>query len=464
MRDIIGAASAATLGFIHGDLKGAKLAYNLYKKYSNSMPPQRERFYPVTPIRSSPYPARRSSTSSRYSNIFAPMSVGSSRRPSTLSVRSSASSRHHRRGGSAKTGERHVLVKRKHKKGMQPKRTKKIKVSRKFAKKVNQVINKSQTHSGYLLEFGGNPLPQIPANKQLVANFGTSADGTLGILFSPTQVLNVASVLWNTKAYSAAPAYTDAGMFPLNAKIKVKNLRSIFKLVNLGQRTYSIQVILCKPKSRTVVGSPITDWTNALAADNTGAKSINVNNTLSTQLYTHPTMTKTFNANWKTETTKVLLEPGQTYDYHVQGPKLHTYDYQKFVNPAAGGFTTNDPKTTRYVMFVVNGDILGMGSTSGVYTAVPGTTDLSSSVNATSSKGYQMHVEYRNYYDILCPDEAGWLSGGVAPAAGAVPLFERRDAYAVYNNYGTIGGSDTTARIDEENPAAAEGGGQNILA
>lgn len=395
-------------------------------------------------------------------------SVGS-RRSSNASMASSRSVRGSRRtprgAGSTKVGERKVITKRKHVKGVEPRKHKKVKVSKKFKAKVAAVLEKKVYHSGYALEIGAVPLPQISPKTQLPFNaIGLPVDNVtpLGSLFSPTQVLSIASNLWNNKAYVAGGTqrYTDAGNFPLNAKIKVRKLWAVFKLVNLGQRTYQIDAIVCKPKSRTINWDPLTDWNSSLTADNDVTKKVNVSGVLSTQLYAHPTMSKTFNANWKTETSKIVLEPGQTYDFHVQGPMNHEYKYQKFVN-SGGNFTMNDPQTTRYILFVVRPDLLGgVTNTNTVFAAYPGTEPITGTPN---SLGAQLHIEYRYHYSLHCPDSAGWVSTGAAPAAGGVPLFERRDAYAVYDNTYTVLATDKVLRIDEENPAVVEGGTTNTL-
>lgn len=373
-------------------------------------------------------------------------------RPSTRTVvrrtpmRARATTKH-----STKSGERKVSVTEKRKKSVGFKKRKSTHLSKAFVKKVKMAVSQTAKNSGKYQRWFARPILQVAPNAQAVEPVGIgNVDGAAGALFSPTQVLDAASVLWNSKPSGQTLAFSDIANFPLNAKIKVLKSWATVEYINHGQRTYYITLYDCKPKNKTTSGSPYQDWINALSADANNTKGINIGNVAVTTLGCYPQISKAWVNNWTASETKIVLEPGQSFTAHIPGPKMQEYVYQKYLSSPGGSYANNQPLVTRYLMHKIVTDLLGIKQAGGAIS--------SSRQGTTSAQGNQVHVEVKEFYTLECPDSAGWLSGGVAPAAGAVPLFEKRDAYAIANFEYVPVVADTPYRTETEIPTTLEGG------
>lgn len=330
-----------------------------------------------------------------------------------------------------------------------------VKVSATFRKKVNKVFNDREPE-GYLQETYVTNLHITSSNAQTVAQInGATSDGVTGQFFTPTQVLQAASVLWGGAGYTQTPQKDGLGYMNYSS-VRINVIRSwaTVKYRNNTQRTIYLSIYASRPKYNAASGQSMTaEWANALLNEKQGSTTpgINVGGITPSQLYVTPFISKAMMNQWKIETTKVVLQPGEEYIYTIEGPSK-LYDFRKFfIN---GTWT---PKTKVQI------DLSHVA-----YTDLVQTNDgtLSGRLGENVS-GFGLLFEVNTYYKLSMPEQAGilWATLGTGgqdshqtlPANGAVTyLGNRRDAYYYYNN-GTSSTSGTVNRVDLENPANVAG-------
>lgn len=457
MSHYLGYPAAATLGYIHGNIKGAKQWTKAYhssmsshaskrSKYSHSVSAgtrRRGRSRTVTPT---PATKRNRSVSS--------MSVSSRR--SSLLTNSSARTTDRSLGSRAST----VAKARTKKKIVKfHKNPKKVKIGRKFKSKVLKVLEQKEPH-GYGQEMYQNeivfPVLATKNLQEVEPIYGPRVDGIYAQYFTFTQILTAASVMWNKLPIATnvpVQQYTGAGMFNVeNIKIECVKQWVTVKYRNNTQRTFYINIYASQRKSKAVNStSMIQDWAGGLVLDyNAG---VNVSNSLQTQLYNTPYLCKSVMDQWKIETTKVVLAPGEEYVYTLEGPSK-VYDFRK--NWINANYCVADKET--------------VDLTHAIYTDLVGTTtgDYGRVSEKGNTTGYGLIYETNCYYKLRMPEQAGisWIGAGPyntsdyqalptaatgAAGVGITELGNRRDAFYFFTNPGTTA-TGTAVRIDRENP------------
>lgn len=460
LKDVVGGASAATLGFIMGDVPGAITGYKLYKSYRKNMPPySREHVNKVI--------KRRIESRGGYSanprhpgNIFTAANsekrlIAKLKRNKALGRANSARRSVSKNASDRKLASRGSAVamarrKRTINKFHHPKSQKKVKVSKEFKKKVVQVLA-DKIPKGYAQEIFSNYQIGPNTNAQYVDNIkGPTVDSLQGQYFTATQITNIASFLWAGKVYTNTVNFNGTVFNYENTKIHVKKQWVTVKYRNNSQRTYTIQIYASQRKNKQPAGAQSTmiqDWVNALSTDSTGG--VNVNGSLTTTLYNTPFLCKQVMDNWKIEATKVVLAPGEEYVYSVEGPSK-TYDLRK--NWINGLYAAGD-KDGIDLAHVLYTDLI-MSNTGNVY----------GRINETGTgSGYAVVYETNTYYKIEMPDQTG-ITWATAPtggqptqalpvAGGTTQLGNRRDAYAIWLNGPSSNVTGASAvRVDRETP------------
>lgn len=458
MKHILGAASAATLGFIHGDLSGAYKAYKLYKNYANSNMARGNT--------KRKHPHGHSVTTPTKRTKFATISPPSSRRSSIASSNSSRSSRSSIRSSwfrAGKVTDRKMagrgsvvaIARRKKKIKTLHKRPRRVHVSKRLREKVKKVIA-AKDPSGYYQEIYYNYVSNVANNVQ-TPDFirGPTVDSTLGEFFSPTSVLNAASILWNGKDQQSTYAYNDSKNFNYeNSKINVVKQWMTIKYRNNTQRTYYVNIYACQRKvsePNSLGINALSDWSNNLTLENSAG--VNVGSVAApggittSRMYATPYLCKSVTDKYNIECTKVQLAPGEEYTYTLTGPSM-MYDFRKYFQSGSPYFFNK--KTNVSVFHVVYNDIIG--TSNGIFSRVG---------NADAAAGYALAYEVNCYYKLEMPEQAGitWLtaptgassSQALPVSGGTTYLGNRHDAYAIYNSASAVTG--TLIRVEREQPS-----------
>lgn len=216
----------------------------------------------------------------------------------------------------------------------------------------------------------------------------------------PEVLLHAASVLFNGKADSQSSreigVTTNIGMdnapgtgiIPVtspiagkqylgcSAKFNVINSYEKYHMKNNTQQTLKVRAYTCQIKnvqsnvSTTVIDpngattanqvtmdqTPTVGWTNSLATQ-TGK---NVAGADIYRIGMRPESDPLWKKNWSFEVTEVILDPGQSHSFNIQGPKNMTLDYQKFYKEQQ---FQSIQKFSRYTFFLVESDLIQGSST-----------------------------------------------------------------------------------------------------
>lgn len=313
MREYIGAASGAALGYIHGNWRGAKIGWDLGRYYSKknlpkdlSIMPKRRRTSSSSNSTSIPYVSPPSSR--RYSIARRRSSTPTPIRPYSTSRRRSVS---FSRVGSSVGSSRAVRV-GKRKVGRKLVKKRKVKVSSLLRKKIHQVIDGSkpvgffkETHFGFIDMdansaalgygvYGALNLIQT-MNRQFVYGYTTNDRWSMQH-FTFNEILDAASVLFfnkigTLKALGATPQANAQNsedrhlVWPINyentvahglldTKFRVIASNVTYTFTNNNKRTLKIRLYKCSPKQlkpyRDSNVPAIQDWHDALLYENQG--------------------------------------------------------------------------------------------------------------------------------------------------------------------------------------------------
>lgn len=453
----VGAAAAGTLGYIAGDLPGAYAAYKIYnnfarkKSYPNSM---KRKFTPNAPGSRKKTTGKwlRSKRPSKWARIVdknhfvRPVTSSLYKRKPVLGkyVLKPKLSKQMGRTSNVSTGLRKKTIQHFH----HPKGAKKVYVSRALRKKVSKVIEGKDPKGFAQYVNSGRLVPPATDNAQSAALItGCNVDGVT-TFFSPTQINNVASSLWNHKTITYTPVYNDNENFPYaTTKIKVLKQWVTVKFRNNTQRNCYLILYACENKVKRAATSFVTEWTASMTEENTAT--INVNNTSPLTMYATPYMSKQLMNNWSVETTRVYLKPGEEYVYTLQGPSK-LYDFRKYFT---AGAEQTMPRGVMQLAYSMREDILG--DNAGAFGRL-----ISPIVN-----GYGCFYEVNEYFKLEIPQQAGiqWLtaSSGASSTSGlpssgfSTYLGAKRDAYLIAVNLASTH-TGTLVRSDIEQPGTLE--------
>ena len=308
------------------------------------------------------------------------------------------------RGGSS--AGKVTVYKRKGAKGVKNRKPKGVAVSKQFKLKVAKVLSKKDIHGRWeqisyssmkCSDFGSTNtqcvyIPGIQAGNDSGTFFTKDAWGACGNL---SDYIHILSVLWNGKTDSqGARAVNDVatlgqftaqnpsillnqypGQNPVDAKFTVKSHTESYRLRNNSKRTWTIDIYLCRPKKETselsqmiassvvqtlpyenpLVGNPLMCWATGIQEEYNSAH-FAINDVTPFSLFQKPTSIPYFNKCYKTQCTTIVLEPGQVYDYFIQGPSNMNVDVFKAWH---AGYFRDVQKYTVYPMFVCRLDMVG---------------------------------------------------------------------------------------------------------
>jgi len=370
------------------------------------------------------------------------------------------------------------------------KRGKKVKVTKQFKDKVTKALEaKTVSGSWDQISFDRMRMTSFQINEQIVTGLGAEVGNDFSDwAFDPEDILHAASVLWNKKTdsqvsrswfdpanlfYSGtnanitidAPQTSAVAPYNMSGKIVLKNAYEVYKLKNNSQRTVVMKIYLCAPKhvgSKNTtnnqipaapgvipdtetgvdfIGSPEAVWINE--CNKQIASYINLANAEPQTLYNSPKDCPGFNKVYRTDCTTVVLEPGQVYDYYIQGPQNFTIDY----NTLFRATNSQQPlylgvqKFMRYPLITAYLDLITDGDRVGHY---PPSLAVGSSQNVSIERQMKMSIE--------CPHTAGINFANTSTTGGvATELNMRRDCY--YRTvYGMTGPTLDLNRVDVQNP------------
>ena len=312
------------------------------------------------------------------------------------------------RGGSS-TGKVTVR-KRKDTKRVKNRKPKSVVVSKQFKQKVNKALLPKQVSGRWeQISYSSMRVSDFLTSQQCVYVPGLGSSGDSGLFFDDDAygaVGNVAdyihqlSVLWNGKTDDQSfrnvvtdgtigrftvinPSFglnqqpTNPSINPVDLKFTVRSHSESYRLRNNSKRTWTIDIYLCRPKKPTseypgmiqtttvqpipltpespLVGSPLQSWRIGIDMEYQLAHQA-VNDITQFSLFQKPTSIPYFNTCWKTQLTTVILEPGQVYDYYIQGPTNLDIDTKKCWN---SGFFRDLNKFSVIPMFVCRLDMVG---------------------------------------------------------------------------------------------------------
>lgn len=447
-----GRGSAATLGYITGNLQGARKADQIFTSYYRRMPVRsvsiarrrgRQRARSAAALMMTP-------TSQRRRSVSSVRSVSRGRRSSILTLdppqrtlvsalatsRSASRAATNRISGDMTHGFTTLqpAVRYGKKKIKLPGLKKKVKVSTKLRKKIEKVIEAKKVHGYFQLNQINTWNPLFYNNQQNTVAWpvtGTFA-GVSGGLFNPVLILHAASRLWNGKAVgTGSPILVEAGNFtPTDFAVNVNQQWWTFRIRNNSQRTQYLTVYKCQAKSTQNDTDAGGAWNEGLAQGIVDGS--NVSGATAQMIHSTPFISKQFNQQYKAEKIDITLEPGQNHEFHVQGPKM-LYDFQKFYDNTT---YQRYQKFDIQLIWAAYGDLV-FGST------VSGRA-------AESDTGELQIVESTYHCKMSLPDKAGFIFS--APAGGTNIELGNREYRYVYDNFAVTTTHGTELRIDPENP------------
>jgi len=511
-----GAASAAALGYIAGNWKGAfkaKKAFdNFYKNKSTPMPKSQKG---TVVWRDSPYPQQRArlfgtssgssgssykgpSTAdilSRIRKMRTPSSSGSSRSSSrSMSISSAASSKKAKKVATAMMRNNQSMVSVNHKvlkKGFKSKVKRNVKVSKLLRKKITQVMDGKKVTGTARIQSFGCYIDNRPSNivSQAVYPLPLAKQGTTdpGCLFSWEQIMYMASRLWNGRpspvSGSWSEFYTESSANPLWSNfstgfsvsnpnptafsVEVSNLKARIVLRNNSKMAHILTLYVCKPKYQrrdietSASGKVINDWVKAVEVDqNATVKGGSVNASVATAINVGGGVT-TQGATPKTAKNFGKLWSYDSYKIVLEPGQQHThwiqgdekvYDFSKMYKKNNSGSGFEFCNMQPTDRYVF-------------FTGYPRMSTfiedgLAYSGNCQGTDGYGINVFTEIYAALKMPEFAGTSVTSVANAqdvARMQPLTQRKRAYFtdVFYEYSNTGPRSAMVNIDDNNPASS---------
>jgi len=381
---------------------------------------------------------------------------------------------------------------------------KNIKVPKKLKQQIQKVLSVSG-HKGVWtqISYGFIEVPESNFQHVQYGLFGSSSGAGVGSnldiqsMFSWVDWLHMVSVMWNNKTdKQGVRTYRDEGtlgrlksdpgagelnniptglqtngMTPLTFTVYDSYETLHFK--NNSQRTYTIELYLCAPKmamnetdaaefdsatgtnlSVPLEGGPLEIWQKCLKAEErTG---VNVLGATVNNFATSPNNCPEFKKRFDVELTTIVMDPGQTYTYKVQGPKNLKVDVVKMFRVGATNesYAMELQKWSRCPIFCLTSDLVQTRSgTVHPFSFRPGR--FQSVVNGNYAP---IVVERVRHATIICPDQViGAIDtqvdtaiGNVGGAKGNIVATKKQPRYC-RPVYGFVA-DGATNRVDELNP------------
>lgn len=343
-----------------------------------------------------------------------------------------------------------------------------VKVNKYFKARVTKALEPRRT-SGFIEYRDTNYVRYTVDNEQSVyyAGFMTSeamdsitqsGQSLLPWHFTPWRVLDSASVLFNGKL---TPTYNPAliGTNELNVvtdtlKIHVRKSWATYQFRNGTERPQYLSVWTVAPKSVDAPNDELffNQWYESIQAEKT-QKILLSSGTTFRQMDLKPNAFIQMRRKYKMVETKITVEPGQCFDYVVPGPEDFTYTYAKYYEDSN---FKNLQKMCRAVVVCAVQDLAINYTAGDILTAMKvarvGNRPLDTSAGNNVVSG--MCIEYREFYDITMPEQAGFTYPAAFPPGSQQPLNNRRPMVKYYYNWNTVATGTTDARVDPEVPSS----------
>lgn len=494
-----GSASAATVGYILGDVPGAYIGYKAFNALKKTYPMKYQK-KKISRELHQPY----HHTGSKYKKKHAPLKKRKYKKYPVKQIKH------------AKT-LRHPGVKKLKKRSLKQRGHKRVKISKKFRLKVKKIVAGMKPRGFTIHTVFDYENVQVGLNQQTVTpmptqlgNIGFYIDGTgyhseavLGLLFTPTWFLQQASILWNNYG---APNYSGGtwvngqlanpvggNMLPWRGtKVPVVKSWARYCIKNNTTRLAYVKVYNCKPKFRgplvlnnnktggqpqdaysdwilasrsasiADVGTQLTNVTTYINPDSTGggAGYLTSPNTYKED----PRHNPYWSSRWTCEITKLAIEPGQCIPFIVKGPSDTVIDYNKigpalYTQAATPGIDNSNTPVfqdiqpwVRSVFFVMNHEMCSYKSSAAWKTGLAPSLEF-------SSDGEGLLVETSVYTKVLCPEIVGRVNESTFQASVTQNNNLRVDRYGnfVYS-YGTSDGIATTLNVNNGGVTATPSG------
>lgn len=311
------------------------------------------------------------------------------------------------------------------------------------------------------------PLSQITSADP--ATPGNYATGSPWVFFHPLKYLDAASILWNNKAIAAdwggrtgnietrVNTSTGAGSSSKTDGVKLNVVNSFvqFELKNNSKRSVTIVAYHIKSKNKLQRQTAITAWLDAFTEDSTtnGPMKYIASSGGLTDPLMGPGDSVAFNQNYKYETVKIIIKPGETCTHSLKGLRNAVIDYGKMYqdNLDLEDYITKD---CVQVVFAVIPDMQVVTSSSASTGAFIYAPDATGNVLADP-----ISIKWTEYYKLKCPETAGFIQKAVSAGSGQ-PLNLKRFCKA-FANFATYNVTEPVAYTgaDEEQPATDQAAG-----
>lgn len=385
-----------------------------------------------------------------------------------------------------------VLVHR-NKKVHKGEKHKKVRVSKVFREKVEKALAKDHIKpQGSWRQFSyfafadsaayfpdGGQLCLCPGQRNPSNFFSNDAWGFVGNI---QQYLHMISVLWSNKSDSQnGRLISDADTLgteqsqlniPIDGQLPnantcafvVKSHKEIYKWKNNGRRTLIIKAYLCRPKQPVAevdpptaaflgpttpanpdIGDPLSAWNNALSTAN--ALGQNVNNITPSTYGASPLACPGVVKYYEIEEEKIVIEPGQTFEYVVHGPASQSVNVPDYYQ---NQYLFDCPKWAKIPIFVCHLDLVNGAVDSAGTTRTCGRKGWSAS---TLGEGFscerEIHVKFTMPEQAIGPQNLS--------ATGFKELQAPTRFSKFYHKVYTRVADGVVYRVDEENPVTVTG-------
>lgn len=437
--DVVADTSAAALGFIHGDIKGAFKAVAVTRKLRNDMVKRK----------SGKHSANRKKA--KTSTKRAPKrSIGK-----VATVNSVAGARSSVASSSIGTSLRLPRVV---KRESQPriKQRKRVNVSKSFRAKTLETLAEKKVTGIFVTDQVEFMRVGSVGNKQdwgQYPNNGHSKIDAQGQLFGSTRIMHAASRCWNLKASKQEPLIGDTQMFGSDGvttlpqyKVDVRNQWWEFDLKNNTHKTLNIKIHQCGHKKNGNYDAPLValneglvfDFNNKTTISSTVASGGADVQLTDTTTLVKPELVSTFKKIYSTKTIEVILEPGQEYSFTVQGPRM-LYDLNKFFSPNVVADTVpvynEKQKNDISLMWQVNVDMgsgINVGGTATTFGQLKIPFPEATSVENAIERSHVLIIRSQYHCKLLMPEQTGFNKTG---GTGTTQLLGQRKAVRVMDDF-----------------------------
>lgn len=337
------------------------------------------------------------------------------------------------------------------------KRAKRVKVTPKFKKMVNQVMDKREPTGTYQCVYY-DWVSYDQANGQNVVRLSKNFNG---VVFGTQWTNYIASRLFNDK--SAPSGSTHNGNVTTSVDYTLADINSITKLftnetlkVNIisnnlavrirsnSHRIYYLTMYLCTPKSQQNSNDPVTSWGEVLDTLNVGTivnganSNIDYSPTLVTRLYQDPRIWPQFNKFWSVVTYKVEIQPGEAASFNMPLP-TGMCDFKKFI---ADDILNTYNKFYRHLFCTYHCDLVQTNQTNPVQ----------KSIRAADVPIHNLAFEFKLNTKIAMPEQTGFIYPADQAAGVGQVLGQRVDRYGFDYFGGNINTTQTpNVRVDPIN-------------